>query len=483
MKIMREESVLYGKISIIRSSVCAVLLFAFNGEAQELPSDPQGRGTVPLPVVSQASLPEYFPVSKKAVNLHIRPNTAYRADRTGISIQEDVEYIQRDGVKLHLTLVSPGKSSGRHPCIVMVPGSAWRKQVIDPEHAVDYARHGYVVAVMEYRHSGIAPFPAQIQDCRTAVRFMRKNADAFGVDADNIFLLGDSSGGHTVLLAATSQGSSLPDTDAYSEYSDRVNAVAAFYPPTDIYGMIEYPSTIDHNSPESNEGAFLGGIEVASHKEEAWKASPVAYVSDRPMPPVLLATGSRDQLVPSNQSDRYALRLQEYGKDFVFYNLVGASHGSSEFFMPEMVGRVMEFFNKHKSNQHNIMNNKNMENNQFYVHVNGHVLTVDLQDNSSARAIVEELKKGDITIPMEDYANFEKFGRLPRSFPRNDEQITTSSGDVILSEGNLLVIYYDRNSWRFTRLGKIRDVSQSELKKILGAGDVRVRVSLEREKR
>lgn len=79
---------------------------------------------------------------------------------------------------------------------------------------------------------------------------------------------------------------------------------------------------------------------------------------------------------------------------------------------------------------------------------------------------------------MKDYADFEKFGELPRSFPRNDERIITESGDVILSEGNLLVIYYDRNSWSFTRLGKIRGLSQSELKKILGPGNVSVTVSL-----
>lgn len=119
-----------------------------------------------------------------------------------------------------------------------------------------------------------------------------------------------------------------------------------------------------------------------------------------------------------------------------------------------------------------------METKQLYLHVNGHTLTVDLQDNSSVRALVDELKSGDITVAMKDYAHFEKFGELPRSFPRNDERITTEAGDVILSEGNLLVIYYDRNSWNFTRLGRIRNLSQAELKKILGGGDVSVTVSL-----
>ena len=124
----------------------------------------------------------------------------------------------------------------------------------------------------------------------------------------------------------------------------------------------------------------------------------------------------------------------------------------------------------------------NMETKQLYLHVNGHTLTVDLRDNSSVRALVDELKSGDITVAMKDYARVEKFGELPRSFPRNDERITTEAGDVILSEGNLLVIYYDRNSWNFTRLGKIRDLSQAELKKILGTGNVTVTVSLTSKK-
>lgn len=124
----------------------------------------------------------------------------------------------------------------------------------------------------------------------------------------------------------------------------------------------------------------------------------------------------------------------------------------------------------------------NMETKQLYLHVNGHTLTVDLRDNSSVRALVDELKSGDITVAMKDYARFEKFDELPRSFPRNDERITTEAGDVILSEGNLLVIYYDRNSWNFTRLGKIRDLSQAELKKILGTGNVTVTVSLTSKK-
>ena len=72
----------------------------------------------------------------------------------------------------------------------------------------------------------------------------------------------------------------------------------------------------------------------------------------------------------------------------------------------------------------------------------------------------------------------EKVGALGRSFPRNDEQITTQAGDIILYQGNALVIYYAPNSWNFTRLGKIDDVTAEELKSILGDGNVTVTLSL-----
>ena len=101
-----------------------------------------------------------------------------------------------------------------------------------------------------------------------------------------------------------------------------------------------------------------------------------------------------------------------------------------------------------------------------------HTLTATLADNSSATAFYELLKKRVVTVDMHDYGSFEKVGSLGTSLPRNDTQITTSAGDIILYQGNQITIYYDTNSWNFTRLGKVDGVTQAELKKILGKGDV-----------
>ena len=101
-----------------------------------------------------------------------------------------------------------------------------------------------------------------------------------------------------------------------------------------------------------------------------------------------------------------------------------------------------------------------------------HTLNATLAENKSAVAFAELLKKGAVTVAMHDYGSFEKVGSLGSSLLRSDTQITTEAGDIILYQGNQITIYYDTNSWNFTRLGKINGVTQAELKAILGNGDV-----------
>ena len=114
----------------------------------------------------------------------------------------------------------------------------------------------------------------------------------------------------------------------------------------------------------------------------------------------------------------------------------------------------------------------------IYAHVNGKVLKILAADNSSADAFLDLLKTGDVTVEMHDYGSFEKVGPLGTTLPQNDEQITTEPGDVILYQGDQITIYYDVNSWSFTRLGKVQDLSPAELKEILGSGDAVVTFSI-----
>lgn len=114
----------------------------------------------------------------------------------------------------------------------------------------------------------------------------------------------------------------------------------------------------------------------------------------------------------------------------------------------------------------------------IYAYIGDEVLEIQPERNSSAMALIDLLGQGDLTMNLHDYGGFEKVGPLGSSLPRNDEQITTEPGDVILYQGNQITIYYDVNSWSFTRLGKVQGKTQEELKAILGSGSVSVRFSL-----
>lgn len=113
------------------------------------------------------------------------------------------------------------------------------------------------------------------------------------------------------------------------------------------------------------------------------------------------------------------------------------------------------------------------------IDINGQMLPATLASNTSAQAFAELLKDGPLTLDLHDYGNFEKTGFLPQTLPRNDEPIDTDFGDLILYQGNQFVLYYDKNSWTFTRLGHLdSDITKEELKNILGEGNVTITISL-----
>ena len=113
------------------------------------------------------------------------------------------------------------------------------------------------------------------------------------------------------------------------------------------------------------------------------------------------------------------------------------------------------------------------------IEANGKIFYANIEDNPSAEALIEKLSTGEITVEMHDYGNFEKVGPLPWDLPRSDRQITTKPGDVILYQGSQITVYYDENSWNFTKLAEIGNTSKDELLEALGEGDVTVKFRLE----
>ena len=116
--------------------------------------------------------------------------------------------------------------------------------------------------------------------------------------------------------------------------------------------------------------------------------------------------------------------------------------------------------------------------NTMNITINGKTVSCQLVENSSTRALLAQLEKGNITYEADDYGNFEKVGYIGFNLPQNNESITTTAGDVILYQGNNICLYYGSNSWSFTRLAKIEGMSKDELKTFLNAGEGSVKVTL-----
>ncbi len=134
--------------------------------------------------------------------------------------------------------------------------------------------------------------------------------------------------------------------------------------------------------------------------------------------------------------------------------------------------------NNTSNSQNQSGNDGNEEITKMFITINGNKLEVELYKNSSVDALLDILKSGNVTYTADDYGNFEKVGNIGHTLPRNDTQITTQAGDVILYQGNSICLYYDTNSWSFTRIGRINGYSANELRNLLGAGKGQMQVTI-----
>lgn len=266
----------------------------------------------------------------------------------------DVEYMKVDGISRVLQILVPRKremENEQYPLIVYVQGSAWHKQNIY-QHVgqLNYlCKQGFVVAIVQYRESDLAPFPAQIEDTKTAIRFLKKHREEYYIDDQNVFLFGDSSGGHVALLAGLTAKLDIMDSDLYKEYTNDVCAIIDFYGVVDITMEDGFPTTENHQQPDSPEGYLIGRKNVLDNLEIARQTNPMNYL-DGDIPPILIAHGTKDRLVAFKQSVKLYKTLKEKNKEVVFYRMKGADHGGPMFFCEEMLDEVVKFIRKVKYN-------------------------------------------------------------------------------------------------------------------------------------
>lgn len=238
-----------------------------------------------------------------------------------VKVSRDVLFDTIDGTRLYMDVAVP-EGDGPFPCVVMFHGGAWsmgsRRDLSSVIETV--AGRGYVAASASYRLAPKHKFPAQIQDARSAVRFLRANAKDHKIDADRIGTAGFSAGGHLALLLGLAGKVDGWDAGANLETSPKVRCVVDFFGPADLslYGK----------SPGLEDAYMVPvfGKQCKTDPEIYKKASPVTYVT-KDAPPVLLVHGTFDLVVPVVHSEGLHKKLKDAGATAELITVRGAGHG------------------------------------------------------------------------------------------------------------------------------------------------------------
>jgi acetyl esterase/lipase len=275
--------------------------------------------------------------------------------KNGVRIERDIAYVPDGDPSQRLDLYLPEKAGDKPlPLLVWVHGGGWLggSKSENPGAALT-ARGEYASASVEYRFSDKALFPAQIQDCQAAVRFLRASAKKYNIDPDRIGVWGGSAGGHLAALLGTAGGAdAFPKIGRNDSESDRVQAVV------DIFGPADFPAVrrqvaadkavknIFNFEDMSSPYAKLFGAVPGERAELEKSASPVTFVS-KDDPPFLIIHGTADTLVPYAQSTEFADALKRAGVDVVLQPVPGAGHGGPQFASPAANRLYKKFFDKH----------------------------------------------------------------------------------------------------------------------------------------
>jgi len=275
------------------------------------------------------------------------------------TIPEDVEHVRdvefgKGGPRaLTLDILRPKvKPKEPMPVIVFVHGGGWRmgKKEGGIARVIPLAQRGYFCVTINYRLSDEAVFPAQIEDCKCAVRFVRARAKEYGVDPDRVGAWGTSAGGHLVALLGTAgDAGDLEGKGGWDKYSSKVQAVCDYFGPTDFMKYIEDAQKAGKDIEEmkrqnaDNAISKLLGGPFWEKRDLCRKASPITYVS-KDDPPFLICHGDKDELVPLSQSEALRDALKKAGVECTLHVVKGAAHGIRD---PESDKRMTAFFDKH----------------------------------------------------------------------------------------------------------------------------------------
>lgn len=241
---------------------------------------------------------------------------------------------------LKLDIIYPEDTKNSYPCIVWICGGAWIS--MDKSAHLLYlsmlAKAGFVVASVQYRTSNKAKFPAQIQDVKAAIRYLKAHAKRYSINEKLFGVMGESAGGYLAAMVSLAKDK-LFDVGQYLEYTSDVQSACVWYPPADItqssYTSIEEAAA----SPES----LMFGKNVALYKNEALKICPISYITNQ-APPFLIIHGTNDKTVPFSQGESLYNSLEQKGNDVTLISIEGAGHADIQFFQDDVWKEIISFF-------------------------------------------------------------------------------------------------------------------------------------------
>jgi acetyl esterase/lipase len=293
--------------------------------------------------------------AKNKGNVPAKPTAKQPAPLSrGVRAEKDIPYVPGGDEAQRLDLYLPEQAADSPlPLIVCIHGGGWRggsKAWCPMAYMVG---RGCAVASVEYRFSQKAVFPAQIQDCQAAIRWLRANRKKYNFDPDHIGVIGASAGGHLVALLGTAGGKkAFAPIGGNEEQSDRVQAVCDYYGPTDFNTVMQQAADdknvkniFQFNTP-SDPYSGLIGVSLGSDKHKSDAVSPVHYVS-QDNPPILILHGTFDSLVPYAQSTEFVGALKAKGVDVLLQTLPGSGHGGPAFGKPALATLITNFFDKY----------------------------------------------------------------------------------------------------------------------------------------
>lgn len=277
----------------------------------------------------------------RAATLFLLTLALHRAD--ALKEFRDLRYVTNGHERQKLDLFLPDTTTRPLPLIIWIHGGGWesgsKEQCLPLRQG--YTQRGYAVASIGYRLSGDAIFPAQIEDCKAAIRWLRAHAKQYGLNPDRFGVWGSSAGGHLAALVGTSGDVKPFDVGENLHVSSRVQAVCDYYGPTDFTAFVTTPGYERHAGTESPESKLLGGA-VLENKDKAARANPITYVTPDD-PPFLIVHGDADPVVPLNQSQLLFDALKKAGVSVHFHTIKGAGHGKG-FGGREIDEMVHQFF-------------------------------------------------------------------------------------------------------------------------------------------